>query len=537
MFDKKVIFLILAYDSAGGNDMKKILIVILIVIASIFTCIPHLKAEETEQVLYVNLLDLRNLTIESNGLSSVTKSPIVLETGKKYTIALSYDFLGRNQFLKDEYYIEMMFHHAGILYDIIATNDQQNERLYLEFVAPSSMMDFYVFPIDVLNPCYDVILYQGDYVDFNGFIPYLYEHEVMDYYGALPMDYDDLLTLNQIKALIVAKDPFGNPIEVNLEFDNYSNSNQYPNLYQMIFSAMYLNIVKYYHLDIRIFDLTAPLIIVPEWIEVDLGRKRTIESLLEEVLISDNVDVLHHSDLVIVDDQYTSKNDIGPASITVSISDSSGNITIETLNIMLIDIEGPSISGSKAIYIYTTDIPLSHTDILNKYEVYDRVDKHNTTKTITVDQYLGSTLPGIYDVRITGYDTKMNATHYDIKIHVVEHRGPIFETDDKILIIDIHNPLNETEIKNWFIDQMQNLGYQVSMVKVLHNEYEIADKKAGNYYVYLSYDIEEETYLTRLLIQVNEVENQGLHYMYYVGISLLTLGFLTVIYLKKKKII
>jgi hypothetical protein len=517
--------------------MKKILIVILIVIASIFTWLPHLKAEEPEQVLYVNLLDLRNLTIESNGLSSVTKSPIELKTGRNYTIALSYDFLGRNQILMDEYYIEMMFHPVGLYYDLIANIDQQNARLYLEFIAPSSLMDFYLFPIDVLNPCYDAILYEGYYADFNGFIPYLYEHEVMDYYGALPMDYDDLLTFHQIKSLIVAKDPFGNPIEVNLEFDNYSNSNQHPNQYQMIFSAMYLNIVKYYHLDIRVFDLTAPVLIVPELIEVDLGRKRSMESLLEEITISDNVDVLSHSNLVIIEDEYTSKNDVGPASITVSISDSSGNVTIGTLNIMLIDIEGPSISGTKAIYIYTTDIPLSHHDILNKYEVYDRVDKHNTTKEITVDQYLGSTLPGIYHVRITGYDTKMNATHYDIKIHVVEHRGPIFETDDTILIIDINNPLSETEIKNWFIDQMQNLGYQVSMVKVLHNEYEIADKKAGNYYVYLSYDIEEETYLTRLLIQVNEVENQGLHYMYYVGISLLTFGFLTVIYLKKKKII
>lgn len=519
--------------------MKKIISIIFFTILLATTMMQMVKAEESEEILYLNMLDLRNLEVSDSGLSAKAKSPIKVKTDQTYTFVLSYTYLGRNYNPNPdhEYYIEIYFQAANIYLEQLMNNDVTNQLLYAEFNGYSEDMDLLMLLIDILNPSYEVILYEGTYQDFNGFVPYLYAGEDMEYFGALPLDYDHQLTYEQIKSLIVAKDPNGNLLETKLEFDDYTTSNKLPNQYQMVFSSMYLNIVKYYYLDIHIFDLTAPIMIMPNLIEVDLGEKRTIPSLLSEIVISDNVDQLTHQDLIIIEDLYTDKNDIGEASIVLSIKDKSGNETIQTLNILLIDIEGPMITGSRAIYMYTTDVPLTVNDILDRYHAIDKVDGNQVIKSITENTYLGTQVAGIYDVRITATDTKMNASHYDIKIHVVEHKGPIFETDDSILSIDINHPISENEIKDWFTSQMLSMGYDVSMVKILHNEYEIADRKSGNYYVYLSYQVEEETYLTRVMLEVTEGTNKSIHFLYYVGATLIILGISSFIYLKKKKII
>ena len=516
--------------------MKKMMLFILVCLSLFMLQMIEIHAEGEYYPLPVgeNYLDLGNLAPRSDDPNfAYSMDPIRVKPNHWYTLVLDYEFLGQHSGFLEDLYI-LIAEYSGIDdYSLLIHDDRTNLRAYVEFEPVTDLIMILSLPMMPIT--YDAILYEGSYADFTGYEPFIDPSEVMSYFGVLPIDYDELLTTEQIKEYLKANDPYGNPLSVSIEEDAYSLSNKLPGTYQMIFMSTFNNITKRYFLDVRVFDGTAPLITIEGRITMPLTEKVNVESLLSQILVHDNVDAMDSTDLIIVDDTYTPATEVGLYEVTVSATDLSGNTSFLTFEVELIDCHGPDITGPLAIYLYTKDEPLSNSMILDKYVITDDVDGPNVIVSFELNNYNQQTLPGTYMMTILAKDTLNNISRFSLNIHVIENGGPIFTTDEIVLSLDTASEMSDNQLIEWFTNHTLSAGYSVSHVRVMFNEYENMEKTAGSYYVYLSYQVNGEQQTSRMRIDVeNQVKNPVNSIYLILGLPVI-LGISAFIFIKHRK--
>jgi hypothetical protein len=522
------------YHKSGGTHMKK-LVLIFMILLSLCVIQFSFSASSGQPPRGLNHLSLSNLKVHPYAYTAETISNIRLIKHEWYTFAIDFDTLGRHLSNLGDLWIEVEFFPGPHVSDIYFQTDLNHDRVYLEFLAEDIDFRIALMPIDDESSTYNIILYQGHYAQFPGFEPYLHPNDIKIEEGMLPMDYDHRLSTQDISDLIIAKDPFGHTLSKTLESDTYSSSSQLPGQYQMVFSTLYNQVRKRYILDIRVLDITAPVIHNDGIIEIPLSQKKPVQEIVQMLTVSDNVDVISPSELMIVEDHYSTANSIGQYQLKLKAIDSSGNQSEETITIALIDRRGPSITGPSSIYVYSTDTPLTNDQIKSKFTAIDDVDGPNVTLHIYQNNYSQKTLPGIYLVDIGASDSQGNTTSFMLYVHVVDNRSPQFVIDTQILSKTTVESMTDAEIVDWFKSQMLSIGMSVSHVRILYNEYEQHSNKAGQYYVYLSYEQDGTSGLTRILVDVTEADDDRIPGYIYIPIALFLVLISTVFYVKMKK--
>jgi hypothetical protein len=242
------------------------------------------------------------------------------------------------------------------------------------------------------------------------------------------------------------------------------------------------------------------------------------------------------TDLVVIEDTYSSATTVGDFSITVEATDTSGNSSNLVIPIQLVDLVGPTISGPLSIYLYTTDVALTNQQILNMFNAYDDVDGSNVLFDITTNNYNQQTSPGVYQMTLRAGDSQYNFTYKNIEIHVIENRGPVFVEDETILQASTAENMTDQEIIDWFKNLTQLSGLSVSQVSVIYNEYEGNEQLGGSYYVYLNYDLDGQTQTSRIRIDVEEDKTDINYFVVGTIGGSISLGLISFFILKKKKI-
>ena len=516
--------------------MKKLIMLFLLVFTFFIFQMFELQAEGEYYPLPVgrNYLDLGNLTPRSDDPNyAYTIDPIRVIPNETYTIVLDYEFLGQHSDFLEFVYILIEEYTDTDQYNLLINDDRTNLRAYIEFEPVTDLI--LITSLPMMPTTYDAIMYVGTYPDFDGYEPYIDPSEVMSYFGVLPVDYDELLTTQEIKNYLQANDPYGNPLSISIEEDEYSLSNKLPGTYQMIFMSTFNNITKRYYLDVRVFDATAPVIASIGYITMPLTEKASVASIVSQISVSDNVDDMDSTDLVITTDTYTPANQVGLYEVIVSATDLSGNTSQLTVEIELIDRHGPDITGPASIYLYTKDEPLTNLLILNKYLILDDVDGLNVTASFEFNDYNQNTMPGIYMLTILASDTLNNISRFSLNIHVIENGGPVFTTDEIVLSIDTASEMSDDQLIEWFTNHTLSSGYSVSHVRVMFNEYKNMENTEGSYYVYLSYQVNGEQQTSRIRIDVENQDDKPNFYVYLALGCPVLLGIAGFIFIKHRK--
>ncbi len=523
-----------SYYNAGGNNMKKMILFILMICLGVVVVRFEASAVGTNTFpIGKNYLNLSNLIMKSdNSGYAYTQNPILVKPNQQYTIVLDYGFLGQHSDWLGDIYISIEEYPSHDSYDLLLLGNHVTEKAYVEFIPTEDYIHITSLPMLPTN--YDAILYEGLYTDFTGFEPYIAQNETLNYYGVLPIDYDQPMTVEQIKSYIHASDPYGNPLGIFVENDGYSTGTKIPGCYQMTFLTTYNQISKRYYLEVRVFDQVAPIISNPGIISVPLSEKASLNDIKQMISVSDNADTMTSSDLVVIQDTYSSANTIGTYSITVKATDSSLNESSLVITILLVDLKGPIITGPSDIYLYTTDIPLSTEQIKEYYTFIDDVSGTNVGVVFIEDQYEQTQTEGIYNITIKAVDQQLNFSLKNIHIHVIENRGPVFSSDDIILDIDTADNMTEQELIDWFTEHALSMGYDVSHVSILYNEYKNHENEDGSYYVYLNYDVNNETAMSRIRVDVSKVQKE-VNYMLYLLIGVPSIGGLVTLFVIKRK--
>lgn len=512
--------------------MKKILSFILL------TCfIPFLDfsvyADVDTPLVHVNLLDLEKLDYVNQSSYAQYRIPLTLNQNVSYTIVASKAFLGSlwESASSIEFEVESLdgtYYHAGPP-DI----DFINERAYFTFFSASGTILIHKIPVDnQLN--YEIILYEGQYQEFPGFIPYLYDEEQLDYHGVLPIDFDQKPTLDTIKNYVIAKSPYGETISSHIAFDDYSLSQKLPGSYRIIFETSFNHIIKRYHLQLKVFDMTPPQLSIEDTLYIPLTEKWSLDTIKGYVTVVDNVDMMTSTDLSVISDTYSGATMVGLYEIRVKATDSSGNSSTLSIPVELIDTVGPVIEGPTSMYIYTTDTPLTNTQIQARFKFYDMVDGLNVNVMLTYNEYQQTQTPGKYMMTFRAIDLSDNVSYFNVFMHVIDNKGPVFETSELILVQSASSPLSDEDIVDWLSEQLSKLGHQATHIKLLYNEYESHRSKPGSYYVYVSYRIHDEDMTSRIRIDVEDKHTPTWIFVSAISGATMTIG-LAVWFIMKRK--
>jgi len=516
--------------------MKKIILTCFLVLCLPFFFSLQSDAQALSTLKGKNLLNLSNIRGYNDGLGfGQTYMPIQIKKTITYTLVFDADYLGGQLFEYISNYSLVIKGHGTVEAQILDYESDENRGLaYLEFIMNTSeWIHFEDFPLPWES--HNAMLYEGRFVNFSGFEPFIHPDETMSYHGYLPIDYDHMMSLEQIKQLIIAKSPDGQVITYDTVKDEFSSSDKLPGTYHMEFKTSMHNITKRLYLEVRIFDLADPIITLLEPIEIPLANKWTIDQIKTKIQVSDNVDHLTVDDLDILIDTYSDAITVGTYTIKVQATDSSGNTSTLNIPISLVDKTRPVIHGPQAIYLYTTDAPLSNAQILSRFHATDDVDGAVTTYIMT-NTYQQTILSGRYEVHLGAHDKQGNTTNKMVYIHVIENRGPEFEMDESILEASIKDNMSEEDIIDWFKARLLSFGHQASHVRVIFNEYQNNKTESGSYYVYLTYQLGEEEYTSRIRIDVETEEKPSMILPISLGIGAISLGFIAFYLTKRKKI-
>lgn len=448
-----------------------------------------------------NLIDLNTFyRTEFDNFGHSKDHSIYVNVGQTYTLVMDYDYVAHCFDMLEEFeyrnistlnpeYVEYVF-------------DDVNERVYAEFVPTENYISIYSLPVprgvDTMN--YHVILYEGDYASFSGFEPYVEPSFIFEESGALEIDVDHMLSFAEIEALVVAKDPYGSMIEKTVVSSTFEEEAT-PGSYEVIFEARSNLLARRYVLNVTVIDQTAPVISGPETLTYDISKKPTRNVVKEQYSALDNVDGI--VDITFGTDTYTYASKLGTFLLELKAKDSSGNETILGVKVTLVDQTAPNLKGPLDLYVYTTDVPLSEADILSMYSAIDVVDPACVV-TLEDEMYVQTQTPGIYEVTISSTDIHGNTAERMVYIHVIDNRGPSFDVDELYIETTTNNMMNTEHVVSQFINHMQTKQMKVENVNVIYNEYESHETQTGDYYVYLNYDLDGESYTSRVLINVSD---------------------------------
>lgn len=265
------------------------------------------------------------------------------------------------------------------------------------------------------------------------------------------IDYDNLLTLDDILSNITAFDYYGKKeLEKVVEEDTYTNAiheNKLGEFSAKISATSDDNIKSYLNLNLQIVDTTAPVI---------SGETNIVISYLDmpsngAINLNDYVFGLdNHDGKLSLDESCTTyyptfftKN-----VVNISSTDSSGNKAEAKVNITIVDDVYPTIEGPDTIEVYQYEYN-SAQDLLQNYTISDGDGSGIKRQTVKNDNYTyNKDKPGSYTVTLVAIDNSGNETTKDITVIVKNTIGPVFFINANSLEITNSSLLSAEQVIN-----------------------------------------------------------------------------------------
>lgn len=195
------------------------------------------------------------------------------------------------------------------------------------------------------------------------------------------------------------------------------------------------------------------------------------------------------SDLVITvkTDGYTSTKSVpGNKTVIYSVKDTSGNETLHTLTIQVVDNVGPVFTGGLETLNKSVNETITTAQILATQVAMDAVDGNVSSSIVVVSNtYDGNeTTPGSYEIIIRAFDSQNNQTTRTITIEVFSGVPSFWIPNDGPFIIPDGTTLTLEQIKN-VLTAVQWIPMDVE-VTLLSSDYFGNEETPGSYYITLS---------------------------------------------------
>jgi len=244
--------------------------------------------------------------------------------------------------------------------------------------------------------------------------------------GTIQAVYPNVYSTEDILGMLSASDNYDGDIsnQINLISDGYSSNSSIVGTYQMIFSVFDSsgNEAEYVQ-DIAVVDNDSPIISGITSVIIGYDEIISPESVSSNLIYNDNYDDQSILELILVSDNYTlNHSDLGNYEMVYSVTDSSGNTTYQTVDILVVDELGPIVYFDASIVQTYNDVVMALPDftklLVNANEIDGFQDYYIT---INYDSYTrNARTPGTYHMSLNFNTGDGETFNKDLEIRVLE---------------------------------------------------------------------------------------------------------------------
>jgi len=179
----------------------------------------------------------------------------------------------------------------------------------------------------------------------------------------------------------------------------------------------------------------------------NVSSPTSIEQILQNIAVFDDVDGDLSDQIRVVLDEFTpNKFIVGEYHVTLSVSDSDGNVSNLLLTVKVVDVDNPVISGVHDIYVDINTPSIDYYEDIELTDNYDQLTNFDLEIDFS-DVDLGSY--GIYEVIYYAEDSSGNYVFQEINVHVKDITFPVIEgvstvvkrPEDIFFVTDIVNDI------------------------------------------------------------------------------------------------
>jgi len=528
--------------------MRKILLVFMMVTFAFFFVI---KNSKECNAYYQNLINETKIKCR-NGVFYYDE-PIQLERGKPYAVVMTSQFLAdaigdgfdfedakwnvtaldENDEITSVIFRFSLNQYTGMHY--AEATPTKNCSMVINDLGPKGLTSLTELRKD------EIILFQGHYIDFKGFIKYesLGDYNYINEDINLYTDYDNPIEVETITNSIKGRDNVDGIITPTLESDEYTD-----NLTVGVHEVKYLlkdseNNQSELVVNVHVVDKTPPIISGPtklEWrMELDAP---TIEDIKDEFVIVDNADGIIDPSVLTYGETDLDEYDKGHEKnyvITVIACDSSGNESSYTFVLSAVDKTPPVLEVEDAtvrmseLGSYLENILFS---ILIK-EVSDNSGRYYIGYLATPDA--GGGKNGRFLVSITVYDFSKNKITKDAYLTIIDDISPDFYVLGSILETTVDNPFSYDDIVSMIKCDLDDRGLLYDDVYIVKSNYFENSESIGTYNINYIYTYDDSiNYETATISVLNKNENDIFKFS-YLSLIPIGLGILVILIAKRKK--
>ena len=496
--------------------MKKIKMIVLVIIALFMVTHQAYASHES----YQNLIDLRHVYIVNTDVSAM-KHPIKLEAGATYTFVIGFDAMA-NDIIDDNIetgYVLMEYQYLDEQSQYMqAKFDVENKKIYAEFQAEKSLINFLSFPYSYYNE--EISLYKGFYQDFKGF--YIKQQDSNRYGQKAEVDISDFNGMETLQSLIKFRDPEGQMIDYSIDLGTLDLNQTNTGIYHIIYQTTYDGMEEYVFLEFHLFDAQGPTLTQGDTLKTLYKDREKLSDILKRLDYEDNRDLKSQITLEVIDDQYTSNlGVVGDYLVKIKLTDTDQNATYYDVTISVFTDIGPVISGPIFIGIGTEELQDLESHLRPYFESYSHYEGLPLEMFFTIPQNIEN-IKQVFDVTISSTDRFGNVGSKTIQVHLYPSQSRLEVVFSQIVIqTTTKNILSEQDIITIIKDELSKQNIEAAF-KITHNEYEHNEDQAGHYLLEITYNDEGEEKTLNIAIENKDEDNED-QYFYYIVIGLLTI--------------
>ncbi len=211
----------------------------------------------------------------------------------------------------------------------------------------------------------------------------------------------DPKSLSEVMGLIVLSDNYDDNTDVTVSVtdEQYSNNTSAPGSYTINFTTVDLSSNLSSHtVTVIIIDDVKPVISGPTMISASYTEGYALNDFINMLTVSDNVDDVLLTDLVVIEDTYsTRQSDVGTFIIVFNLFDNTSNMAEFTINITTIDDVAPVIYVDNYIITLSANSSFNENDALKLLQLNNELPYGNYTIKTLRNEYVGNeNSPGTY---------------------------------------------------------------------------------------------------------------------------------------------
>ena len=432
-----------------------------------------------------------------------TMNPFLVIPYTEYTFSVSTDYVDGRAFIgsisfydNDSYLSELSFDDSMMDFDneffsASLTFTVPTEANYLSFefrdngsyVSGTELIGVQLEEGNVMT-AYEPYI-QGSIIDTSS--PYFIGS------GTIISYFDQPITVSEIQSSLSAYDDIDGDLTANIIVyeDNYSTNMSVLGTYQVIFQVSdNSNNSTQITINVEVVDVLPPVFSVIGAVTAVYPNIYTVAEIISMLSASDNYDGDISSSINLVEDNYTlNASNTGSYQMDFMVSDSSGNVAYYTQDIIVVDNQGPVISGIDQINIGYNQI-LSVDSVKSNLNVVDNYDDSSILNIVLdSDNYtINRSQLGVYTMQFSVTDSSGNKTTKIVTINVIDAIGPMVYLDSSIIQVYSNTVLALPDFAKLLVKTNELDKTQDYLISIRYDSYSKFANVPGTYHMYLDFE-------------------------------------------------